>query len=475
MTIVRRISTSATLLLLALLASSSAASAEPDLVILHINDTHGRMLAGDREGNVPGVAPRLAVMVAEARKAHPGRVLLTHSGDIVSKAGPLTRHTGGVANIRIMNQIGFDVLTPGNGEFYFGMRNLIRAQGVADFPVIHANAIQVDSGLPFLAPYTVREVNGLKVGILGLGIVRMNDAIARDVSMGDPIEEARKHLPRLREQSDIVILLCHLGYARDHEVAKTLPGVDLVVGGHSHSMLKEPVEVKGVDGRTVYIAQAGVMGAFLGRLDIQVNKRRNRIERLEGRLLPIDLSQPVSAEMSAAIAQARQVLDETICTFATPVPFDSESEAASPAEQFAADTLHHFFGQDLSFFSRRIVRAGFEQGAFDLGDMAAVHPYRIDCLYMRLTGAQIRTLVAKNDILASGCIVNKKDGELSSILVNGIPLRDGEEYRVVMGAELYVIAEALPEVPYVETGLRVDEALADALRGKEAVRFPAAS
>lgn len=459
------------LLFLALCLPGLADSAKPDLVILHINDTHGRMLSGDRDGQGPGCAPRLATMVADVRKEFPDRVLAMHGGDVFSKAGPLTRHTGGAANMLVMNAIGFDVFTPGNGEFYFGIRNLIRNQGIAQFPMVHATALYVHDGRPALLPFIVRPIAGVRVGILGLGLVRMNDAIARDIAMGDPTTEALKYLPDLRKQSDIVVLLSHLGYKNDKELAEKLPGIDLIVGAHSHTALFEPDAIEGKDGHTVFVAQAGSEGEFLGRLDLYLAKDRGGIERINGKLLPIDKSQSSSAEVLNLIVAERTVLKQTICEFATPIPFDPEVEEGSPAQQFVADIVQDFFKTDVGFFDVSIARAGFDQGPFCFEDLTAVHPYRTDCLLMTLTGEQVRTLVTNNSLLSAGCVIERDEGEVSGILIHGVPLESGKEYRVAMDAELYVMARDLPDVAYLETGLRVDQVLADVLGRKGAIHL----
>ena len=459
------------LLLVAVCLPGLADSTKPDLVILHVNDTHGRMLSGDRDGEGPGCAPRLATMVAEHREAYPERVLAMHAGDIFSKAGPLTRHTGGAANMRVMNAIGFDVFAPGNGEFYFGIRNMIRNQGIAQFPIVHATALYTHNGHPAFSPFIVRRIDGLRVGILGLGVVRMNDAIARDIAMGDPIEEAQKYLPELRKRSDIVVVLSHLGNKTDQKLAVELPGIDLIVGGHSHTVVKEPLALEGKDGRPVFVTQAGIGGEFLGRLALYLAEDRKRIERIDGELLSIDKSQPSSAEVRNLIAEERLALKQTICEFAAPISHDPEAEAVSPAQQFAADIVQDYFKTELGFFDTSIVRAGFEQGPFRAEDMAAVHPYRTDCLLMRLTGEQVQTLVAKNSLLAAGCVIERDAGEVSGVLINGAPLEGDKEYGVAMDAELYVMAKDLPEVAYLETGLRVDQVLAEVLGRKGTIRL----
>lgn len=456
------------LLIVALCLPGLADSTEPDLVILHINDTHGRLLSGDRDGHGSGSAARLATMVEDVREKHPNRTLVMHAGDIFSKAGPLTRHTGGAANIRVMNAIGFDVLTPGNGEFYFGIRNMIQNQGIARFPMVHATALNVHDGRSAFSPFTVIHVADVRVGILGLGLVRMNDAIARDIAMGDPLKEAIKHLPELEKQSDLVVVLSHLGYKNEKKLAEELPGIDLIVGGHSHTELTEPVAVEGKDGRTVFVAQAGDLGRFLGRIELYLAKDTKDIERIHGELLPIDTSQPSSADVLGLIADQRKVLEKTICEFTTAIPFESEGEEGSPAQQFVADIVQDYFKVDLGFFNETAVKTGFDRGPFTPADMAALHPYRFDCLLMTLTGEQVQTLVVNNRLLPAGCVIERSNGEVSAILFDDAPLESGKDYRVVMDAELYVMAKELPDVAYLETGLRVDQVLAEVLSTKSA-------
>jgi len=252
-----------------------------NLVVLHTNDTHSRMdpfpMDGGRFQGLGGAARR-ATLVRRVREANE-HVLLLDSGDIF-QGTPYFNFFGGELEFRAMTAMGYDVATLGNHDFDNGVDGLVAMLPEAGFEFVSANYDVSGSALAgHVAPYTIREFGGVKVGIFGLGIAFEKLVLAslhEGVVYTDPVEAARTACRELRDQGcALIICLSHLGYrygdpARpsDQTMAAAVPEIDLILGGHTHTFLDEPdVFDQGQNGFTV-VNQVGWGGMRLGRIDV---------------------------------------------------------------------------------------------------------------------------------------------------------------------------------------------------------------
>ncbi|MDE2877052.1 MAG: metallophosphatase [Gemmatimonadota bacterium] len=252
-----------------------------NLVVLHTNDTHSRMdpfpMDGGRFEGLGGAARR-ATLIRRVREANE-HVLLLDSGDIF-QGTPYFNFFGGELEFRAMTAMGYDVATLGNHDFDNGVDGLVAMLPEAGFEFVSANYDVSGSALAgHVEPWTIREFGGVKVGIFGLGIAFEKLVLAslhEGVVYTDPVAAARTACRELCDQGcALVICLSHLGYrygdpARpsDLTLAAEVPGIDLILGGHTHTFLDEPdVLEQGRDGFTL-VNQAGWGGMRLGRIDI---------------------------------------------------------------------------------------------------------------------------------------------------------------------------------------------------------------
>ena len=251
------------------------------LVVLHTNDTHSRMdpfpMDGGRFQGLGGAARR-ATLIRRVREANE-HVLLLDSGDIF-QGTPYFNFFGGELEFRAMTAMGYDVATLGNHDFDNGVDGLVAMLPEAGFEFVSANYDVSGSALNgHVEPYTIREFGGVKVGIFGLGIAFEKLVLAslhEGVVHTDPVATARGTCRELREREcSLIVCLSHLGYrygdpARpsDRVLAAEVPGIDLVLGGHTHTFLDDPeVFDQGNNGFTV-VNQVGWGGMRLGRIDI---------------------------------------------------------------------------------------------------------------------------------------------------------------------------------------------------------------
>ena len=280
------------------------------ITLLHVNDVHGQLEGKTAGGKGVGGYGRLATAVADIRRScDADGVLLIHAGDEFSKGDELTTRTRGRANVAIMNHVGFDLWVPGNGEFYDGLDNLRQRISEAKCQVLSANVHLRATGQPPVAPWVVREVRGVRVAFLGLGFIREEHPSAQAFRLLDPVQTARKLLPDIRKSADVVVAITHIGFGADQKLAATVGGIDLIIGGHSHTTLPNGRRVKGPDGE-VLVCQAGDELRFLGRIDLSVKKPGGawKLDAATAKLLPLDQNVKIDPTVTALIARLAQGL-----------------------------------------------------------------------------------------------------------------------------------------------------------------------
>jgi 2',3'-cyclic-nucleotide 2'-phosphodiesterase (5'-nucleotidase family) len=304
----------------AALSAAVPPPAEPNLpegairvVLLHVNDPHGRLESWTKDGNSVGGYARVATLVGDIRaESGPKRVFLIHAGDEVSKGDELTAKTAGEVNLAILNHLKFDLWTPGNGEFYDGLRAIQARIQQLRFPTLTANVIVKSSGQRLAHPFIIEKAGDVRIAFVGLCSLRVNLPSAWPFKVEDPIETAKKFVPQLRKDSDVIVLVTHIGYEQDVALAKAVGGIDVIIGGHSHTVLEKGEAVKGPDGRDVLVCQAGEFLQYLGRVDLALvsavpakgQEGKFRVVKAAARLIAIDQGVKLDPEVTVIIAKA---------------------------------------------------------------------------------------------------------------------------------------------------------------------------
>lgn len=222
------------------------------MVIMHTNDTHSQIdpYSYKNDHNVGGALRREAA-IREVRAQHPCNLLLD-AGDF-SQGTPYFNVFRGYVEVRLMNAMGYDAATLGNHEFDNGCAELAARLKTAKFPVVNANYQFANKKLAkVVKPYVIIERGGHKIGIFGLGVnldSYVAPHIAREVTYLDPVETAKKMVKELQARNcDMIICLSHVGVDttktdNDYNIARQVPEIDVIVGGHSHEELNPPVVV----------------------------------------------------------------------------------------------------------------------------------------------------------------------------------------------------------------------------------------
>ncbi|MDR3047566.1 MAG: metallophosphatase [Bacteroidales bacterium] len=250
---------------------------EATLTILHTNDTHSQIVPYKKnETTFLGGVMRRAVLFEETKK-HTTNTLIVDAGDFFQGSAYFNYYKGKV-EIEAMNLLGYEVVTLGNHEFDNGTEALAKRLSKAKFTVVCANYEFKNKKLQKLVkPYTILYKNNLKIGIFGLttplkGLV-LNEILS-EVTYLDAFTAAKETVKLLKDKHcDLIICLSHLGFDLNHdgvqtnicdtELARTVPEIDFIIGGHTHTYLAEPKVINGVT-----IVQTGSRGENIGKIEI---------------------------------------------------------------------------------------------------------------------------------------------------------------------------------------------------------------
>lgn len=252
------------------------------ITILHVNDTHSQ-LEPIRSGEYAGMGGALerAAYIDSVRLADgPQNVLVLHAGDFWQGSSYFTEF-GGTVELQELNAIGYDAVTLGNHEFDNGLEALGERLSSLECPVVVCNYdfSPFEAG-KYIKPCVVVEKAGKKIGIIGV-LCKLKDMVAGDIADRIPeydmISTVQKYADELRPHCDLVIALTHIGYTEhnpgditDPQLVAATRGIDMVVGGHSHTFMEEPDWVKNLDGKKVPIVQTGYMGAYMGEFKVKL-------------------------------------------------------------------------------------------------------------------------------------------------------------------------------------------------------------
>lgn len=270
------------------------------LSILHTNDTHSRIdpyPTGSSLAGMGGIAARMELL--QTIRSETSRSILLDAGDFF-QGTPYFNFYQGEVEIRAMQQLGYDVATLGNHDFDGGMDNLSSQLGKAHFPVVCANYLFGKHALSqrCQSAVVIRR-DPLKIGVFGLGINPVGlipPALVPQLKHVDPFDAAQRQARQLRmvHGCHMIICLSHLGlgYAdnrpSDRRLAREVSGIDLIVGGHTHSFLDQPEVYYNPSGFPVYVVQAGHSGLRLGKVDWEIKLGKTaEIAPVEAGVLPI--------------------------------------------------------------------------------------------------------------------------------------------------------------------------------------------
>jgi 5'-nucleotidase len=257
----------------------------PKITILHTNDTHSNIdpfpANHAKFPNMGGVSKRYQ-LINKIREEE-DHVLVLDAGDIF-QGTPYFNKYGGILEMKLMTEMGYDAATMGNHDFDAGLEGFLKAKQFAKFPFLCAN---YDFSNTLLKDQTQENIlikkGSLKIGIFGIG-VELKGLVPMSKYEGtiylDPIETANQQAQLLKKQGcDLIICLSHLGFeystdkVSDRILAQKTENIHLIIGGHTHTFLEKPIEEKNLNNEVVLINQVGWAGLKIGRLDFEFDDK----------------------------------------------------------------------------------------------------------------------------------------------------------------------------------------------------------
>ena len=310
------------------------------LTILQCNDTHGYLEEhpetvwnGAEIGTrVMGGYARIATVFGEARQENPGGVLALDNGDTLHGTFAAV-HSKGRDLVPLLNSLDFDAMTA-HWDFAYGPEHLRALAEQLAYPILAANCSHKHSGAPAFPRFRIVERGGLRVGIIGLAAI-VDKMMPPEHSTGLAFTFGEEEVPDLMrtlrqdERVDLIVVLSHLGFPQDIKLASEVSGIDVLLSGHTHNRLYEPVRVNGA-----VLIQSGCHGSFVGRLDLRVEA--GRVVDCHHRLIPLDsMIQPdkdMQDLVDAVLAPHRAMLDTVVGR--TDTLLDRATSLSAPMETF---------------------------------------------------------------------------------------------------------------------------------------------
>ncbi len=382
--------------IIGILGMFTFAQAQVDtLTILHLNDTHSHLLPygpKDASGNWTwGGMARIATLVGMNRMSL-NKVMLLHSGDIYLGDFMFQKYLS-VAELEIMKALNYDAMELGNHEFDLypsTLKYVLNEAGFpgSGFPVLCANLdISGDPEIGyFVKPYIIKEYGDLKVGIFGL-LTESTNQISNPspVAVLPPLSVAQIWVDSLKYglDCDIVVLLSHLGVFEDQLLASSVTGIDIIVGGHTHTLLATPVQI----GNTL-ILQAGEFGRYLGKLSLYLNNKT--ISGWNYELQSVDSSVPEEPTLAFMIGQLAggvetdprfgPVYTEVIAQAKTDIqkPLGEGLFKDNPLGNLVSDALRDKTGTDIAIYPQGFMSQTIYAGAVKGADIWQAIPYGFD-------------------------------------------------------------------------------------------------
>ncbi|HEX9917621.1 MAG TPA: bifunctional UDP-sugar hydrolase/5'-nucleotidase [Pyrinomonadaceae bacterium] len=414
---------------LALLGVSGLAPAQSEktaagrawITVLSTTDLHGNVLPVDYYTNKPdarGLA-KVATLIRQARRENPAGTLLLDSGDTI-QGTPLEYVHNKKNNappdplMLAMNALRFDALAVGNHEYNFGLGVLEKARREASFPWLSANTYKTGTNETYYQPYVVKELNGVRVGLLGLTTPGVpfweNRENFAGLEFREPVAEARKWVALLRdkERVDLVVIAMHMGLEEDlrtgeaspgqvanenvgARLAREVPGIDLILMGHTHR------EVPSLVINNVLLTQANFWGRHLARADVYLERGRGgrwRVAAKSARTIPVN----EGTETDAEIARLVEPYDRETQSWLARVIGESAAELTAEDARFRDTAILDLIQRvqldagraDVSLVASFNSQARLPRGAVTVRDIAGLYIYENTLVVLEVTGQQLK-------------------------------------------------------------------------------------
>ena len=423
--------------------------------LLHSNDMHGDFLAEVKgaDGTLIGGLGLLSGYINDVRREEEN-VLFVISGDML-QGSIIDSEYKGISTMEIMNYLAPDVVTLGNHEFDYGLPHLLFLEKIANFPIVNANLYIKPYQKRLMRPYHIINKAGFDILFIGIITEKVLAGLATDSQIASfiTLEEASDEVGRItnaykNDDIDLTVLLTHIGFEADLELAAMLKpewGVDIIIGGHSHTVLEKPAEVN-----NILIAQAGVGTDQIGRFDLVVDDDTNSVVDYTWQLIPIDsqIAEP-DKDLQAFIDSFKDVVDRKyntiICKFARELTHPRREEETALGN-LVADALAENARADVVLEGSGAIRLPKLGPLVTLGTFASCFPFDDSLTRFTITGRQLKRIFGhimrtENRTGEGECyqvnrgvraVYNDAEARLESLSIDGRPVVDEQPYTVCL-------------------------------------------
>jgi len=423
--------------------------------ILHSNDMHGDFLAEIQSGKkelIGGLA-LLSGYINKVRKEEEN-VLYVISGDML-QGSLIDTEWKGCSTIEIMNYLAPDVVAIGNHEVDYGLPHLLFLEKMANFPLVNANLYIIKNNRRLLLPYLIIKKAGFDILFTGIITEKILDSIRQDKLIGTfvGVEEASKEVGKIcnaykNDDIDLTILLTHIGFESDLQLAKLLKpewGVDMIIGGHSHTILEKPAKVN-----NILIAQAGVGANQIGRFDILVDDDTNSIVDYKWQLIPINnkLAKPdkkLEEYIQSFQGEVDRKYNVILCKFSQTLTHPKR-EVETSLGNLIADALAENAECDVMLVGSGSIRVKELGPVVTLRDFLACFPYDDVLQRFTISGSQLLKIFEhimrpENRTGEGECyqvnskvkaIYSDKEHRLESLTIDGVPVDKTKFYTLCL-------------------------------------------
>lgn len=370
------------------------------LTILHSNDMHGDFLAENVDAHLIGGVSLLSGYVNKVRKEEKN-VIYCIAGDMF-RGSVIDSEFRGISTIEIMNMLAPDVVTVGNHETDYGIAHLLFIEKCAKFPIINANLHITTNNARLFKPHHIIEIDGMKILFIGILTESVLSQTRNESLIGTfvDISEAATEVGRICNaynalDIDCTVLLTHIGYEEDKQLAAKLDpglGVDLIIGGHSHTFIEQPELVNGI-----LVAQAGTGTDQIGRFDLEIDTDNNSVHSFRWQSIPVnEESCPKDPALEQVLTYYKSKTDKKYGRMITRLKRQlthpsryQETELGGLFADIMKESLH----LDLMLLGSGSVRSDALGPIVLLSDLTECFPYD-DAIYLvKVTGRQLKQMI----------------------------------------------------------------------------------
>jgi len=378
-------------------------SGRKNLTIVQMNDSHAYFdlhqemfwQGGQAVYRPAGGYARIAALVKQIRAANQERVLFCDCGDTLHGTHPALK-TQGQAMIPILNSLGFDAMTA-HWEFAYGPKVFNQRVAELNYPMLANNVYDKETKKPVYRSYAVKEIGGLRIGLVGIASNIVDKTMPHSYSEGIFFTLGRDELPpivdtlRTQEKVDLIVLVSHLGFPQEMKLLSEVHGIDVCLSGHTHNRLYQPV----LQGKTLVI-QSGCHGSFLGRLDLelvgkQIVDYRHQLIEVEAN---INLDPAVDDLVRQALAPYQEELSTVVGKTATAL--NRATTLETTMDNFLLQALLESTGAQLAFSNGWRYGAPIVPGKITLNDLCNIIPMNPPVSTVELTGEELTAMLEEN-------------------------------------------------------------------------------